>query len=239
VRRLNWHVIGRDPLIGRQELLDLSLKLDTGNAFAVASDKPDLIEGAHADHLLYLFDESKAIPAETFDAAEGAFSGAGEDTPAEAFALAVSTPGEPQGRFYEIHKRAPGYEDWWVRAVTLQETIDAGRVSQQWVDQRRKQWGDSAVFKNRVEGVFASSDEDGVIPLAWIEAANERWHEWDRAGRPGALTRVGADIARSGEDKTVLALRYGDVIGELRYYGKQDTMATEGGNRSDCTRDQR
>jgi hypothetical protein len=229
-RRLRWDVIGREPFNQRTELLQLSLKLETGEAFAVASDTPELIEGAHADCLFYLFDEAKAIPAGTFDAAEGAFSGAGGDTPNEAYALAVSTPGEPQGRFYDIQTRRPGYEDWSVRAVTLQEIIAAGRVSSEWAEQRKRQWGEqSAVYINRVLGQFASSDEEGVIPLSWVEAAIERWHAWVEAGKPGDLRAVGVDVAWTGEDKTVLAPRYGDhVIDTLRYYTKEDPMQTTG-----------
>lgn len=229
-RRIKWDMVGREAPNGRSELLQLSIKLQTGEAFAVASDTPELIEGAHADCLLYVFDESKTIPGATFDAAEGAFSGAGGDTTSEAYAVAISTPGEPNGRFYEIQSRKPGYEDWWVRAVTLEETIAAGRVSTEWAEQRKKQWGaDSAVYLNRVRGEFASSDEEGIIPLRWVEAAIERWHAWVEAGRPGVLKAVGVDVAWTGEDKTVLAPLYGErVIGELRYYTKEDPMQTTG-----------
>ena len=227
-RRLDWQRIGRPPF-ARGELLGLSLKLTTGEAFAVASDTAELIEGAHADHLLYAFDESKTIPGETFDAAEGAFANAGNDTNAEAYAFAVSTPGEPQGRFYDIHARKPGYEDWHVRHVTLADTVNAGRVSAEWAEQRKRQWGEeSAVYQNRVEGEFASSEEDGVIPLAWIERANERWHVWKELGETGDLTAVGVDVAYSGSDKTVFALRYGSAIDRLRYTSKEDTMQTAG-----------
>lgn len=227
-RRLDWQQIGRPPF-GRLEQLGLSLKLGTGEAFAVASDTPELIEGAHADHLLYMFDESKAIPGATFDAAEGAFANAGGDTTSEALAFAVSTPGEPQGRFYDIHARKPGYEDWFVWHVTLEDTIAAGRVSREWAEQRKRQWGvDSAVYQNRVLGEFASSEEDGVIPLGWIERANERWHLWKEQSGRGALTTIGVDVAYSGEDKTVFALRYGDAIDTLRSHSKEDTMQTAG-----------
>jgi len=229
-RRVRWARLGRGPLAEGQELLALSLRLGTGEAFAVASDTPALIEGAHADCLLYLFDEAKAISAATFDAAEGAF--AGGTAAGEALALAASTPGEPVGRFYDINARRAGLEDWWVRAVSLEEAIAAGRISPDWAAQRERQWGrESAVFQNRVLGAFAANDEAGVIPLAWVEAANERWRGWrDAGGAKGAapLTCVGVDVARGGEDKTVLALRYGPVIGELRRYAKQDTMATTG-----------
>jgi hypothetical protein len=230
-RRLRWDIIGRPPFSERSELLGLHLKLRHGAAFAVASDQPALIEGVHADSVLYIFDESKSIIPGTFDAAEGAFSAARDEGLPEAFALAQSTPGEPGGRFYEIHKRQPGLEDWWVRHVTLAEAIHAGRVSEHWSVQRGRQWGTgSALFHNRVLGEFASADEDGVIPLAWVEQAVDRWRAWDEAGRPdpGGPRVVGVDVARSGADRTVLALRHDWTTAELRRYHLEDTMATTG-----------
>lgn len=230
-RRLRWDVIGRRPYSEVRELLALNLKLDYGAAFAVASNDHEKIEGVHADHVLYIFDEAKAIPAATFDAAEGAFSGAGSDTAAEAYALAQSTPGEPSGRFYEIHQRRPGTEDWWARHVTLDETIAAGRVSTDWAEQRKRQWGaDSALYANRVLGEFHSADEDSVIPVAWVEAAVERWRAWDEAGRPGRTgpVVVGVDVADAGGDDTILAPRFGRFVDELRRHSLEDTMQTAG-----------
>src|SRR6267143_2755127 len=210
VRRLDWEKIGRKPFDPRSEMLQLSLKLDTGEAFALASDNYTSIEGAHADCLLYIFDEGKAIPEETFDAAEGAFMGS-EDT--EAYAFVISTPGEPVGRFYDIHKRKPGYEDWWARHVTLEEAIAAGRIDRAKAEQRKRQWGEnSALFKNRVEGEFWASDEEGVIPLAWVELANERWKLWYENGKElGEFKAVGVDVGGGGGAKaylTVLARRF-------------------------------
>lgn len=223
---LDWGKIGREPF-GRYELLTLNLKLRTGSAFAVACENPATIEGVHADQVLYIYDEAKTIPPETFDASEGAFSGAGGDTAQDAYALASSTPGPPVGRFYEIHARKPGFEDWHARRVTLEDTVKAGRVSREWADQRRRQWGeDSAVYRNRVLGEFAASEEDGVIPLAWVEAANERWQAFE--DDPGPLTAVGVDVARSGGDQTVLALRHGWCLLELRHASRQGTMETAG-----------
>lgn len=230
-RMIRWDQLGRQPLNERTELLTLNIKLKHGLAFAAASDNAELIEGAHADSVMYVFDESKAISSTTFDAAEGAFSGAGEGSDHEAFALAMSTPGEPGGRFYDIHVRRPGLDDWWPRHVTLAEAVTAGRVTQEWADRRRMQWGaDSAVYHNRVLGEFHSSDEDGVIPLGWVEAANERWRAWDEAGRPApeGLQVVGVDVARSGADKTCMAIRRGPVVVELRHTSKEDTMVTAG-----------
>jgi len=223
-RRIRWDRLGR-PAFTPQELLTLNIKLVTGQASAVASDDPGKIEGGHADHILYVLDEAKIIPPATWDAIEGALS------TGDAYALAISTPGEPNGRFYEIQSRRAGTEDWHATHVTLEQAIEAGRINAHWAEQRRLQWGeDSAVYRNRVLGEFASSAQDSVIPLAWVEAANERWTALKQSGvvLPG-FSCVGVDVARSGEDRTVLALRHGHVITELRVPEiRADTMHTTG-----------
>lgn len=229
-KRVRWEMLGRRPLKEHAELLDLNLKLGHGAAFAVASNDPSLIEGVHADHVLYVFDESKAIGADIFDAAEGAFSAAGAQPGLEAYAVAFSTPGEPSGRFYEIHQRKAGLEDWWTRHVTLAEAVSVGRISQSWADKRALQWGEaSALYANRVLGEFHSADEDGVIPLSWVEAAVERGKALREAATPlGDLTALGVDVARTGADQTAMAPRYGDWVTEIRYTHHEDTMATAG-----------
>lgn len=222
---LRWDKI-RDRPFNHAELLNLSLRLKHGSAFAAASSNPALIEGAHADSLLFIYDESKSIGADTFNACEGAFSGTGET-----FAMALSTPGPPVGRFYDIHAHRPGYEDWNARHVTLEEAIAAKRISPDWAEQRRKQWGEqSALYQNRVLGEFYAGDEDSVIPLSWIELAVERWHDWAEQGspqRPKPHT-VGVDVARSGSDKTCLAIRQDNVVVELRSEASGNTMVTTG-----------
>lgn len=230
--RLRWDRLGRPPF-SRDELLTMALKLNGGSAFAVASDQPALIEGAHAASLLYVFDEAKAIPSATFDAAEGALMAG------DTYALMISTPGPPAGRFYEVQSRKPGYEDWWVRHVTLAETTAAYQASgglygmdPQAAEQRKRQWGaDSPIYKNRVLGEFADDTAGGVIPLAWIEAAQERWRAWfDRTGGvvDAPLTTIGCDISDGGDDLTVLAPTLGDVVLECRVPPAGDTMQTTG-----------
>lgn len=249
-RRLRWEIVGRPPF-DRDELLQTKLQLTTGAATAVASNKPELLEGAHADQILYLFDESKSIGADTFDAAEGAFSGGamGEESdvrsaeseavgrrkyPLEAFALSISTPGEPYGRFYDIHSRKPGFEDWWVRHVTLEEAQRAGRITRQWAEQRKAMWGESsAVYQNKVRGEFCVQEESGVIPLAWIEEAMERHDAITQAIAEGKLdepplTLLSADIAYSGSNQTAIARFRQDYVEAIETALHVDTMTTAG-----------
>jgi len=221
-RRLRWDVIGRTPFT-KNELLLLNLRLSSGEAFAIASDNPAYIEGAHAKYMLYVFDESKVIPDETWDAAEGAFS------TGDCYWLAISTPGEPSGRFYDIHSHKAGYEDWNTLFVTLEMCIKAGRINPDWAKQRRKQWGEtSAVYKNRVKGEFASADADGVIALADIERSNLRWQERNDAGDFKVLTGLGVDIGRGG-DPSVIAKEYDDnAIKELERMDTRNSMEIAG-----------
>jgi len=228
---VNWDAVGRPPLSERNELMKHGLSLRYGLALAGSPDQPERIEGLHGDAILYVYDEAKLIIPETFDAAEGAFSGADEESGLEAYALAISTPGPPAGRFYDIHRQAPGLEDWHPRHVTLDEAVAAGRMSMKWVAQREKLWGrNSALFMNHVLGEFCSDDEDAIIPLAWAEAAVDRWRDWDRAGRPHreGQSIVGVDVARSGKDRSAAAIRMADVITEIRTWAKADTMETTG-----------
>ena len=235
VPRLDWEKIARRPF-DRRELMKLSLQLRTGEAFAAACEDPAKIEGAHADHLLFIYDEAKAVPAATFDACEGAFAGAGADTRQEALALASSTPGPPEGRFYDIHDHKPGLDDWDAMHITLDQCVTAGRVSREWANRRRVQWGaTSAVYLNRVLGEFAESSEDGIIPLPWVEAAIERWKAWNdlphdlSPDSPHSLDAVGVDVGGdAGGDHTEIALRHGHVITEIRDLASMDTMQIAG-----------
>lgn len=219
-RLLNWSKIGRAPYDTRSELLSLNLKLRTGEAFTMASDNPELIEGAHGEHLLYIFDEAKAIPDATWDSAEGAFS------VGSAKWLACSTPGEPQGRFYEIQSRKPGYDDWHTNHVTLDDCIAAGAIKPDWAEGRRVQWGESSPrYLNRVLGEFAEGAKDGLIPLSWIEQAQARWEEWRDAGFPGRMTSLGADIGggeEGGDQSTIAPIYDGVKVRELRVQDVSD-----------------
>ena len=183
VRRLRWDRIGRAPWNPKSELMKLSLDGLTGHAFAAASTRGDLIEGAHASQVLYVFDEGKAIEPSTWDSVEGVFSNAGTRG-REAFMLAISTPGGKEGRFWAIFENKEGaYNEWTTRHVKLQEVLNEQMISHDWVEKRANQWGsDSALYKNHVLGEFAAPDEAGVIPCHWVEEAMLRSVDYDDSG---------------------------------------------------------
>jgi len=75
-------------------------------------------------------------------------------------------------------------------------------------------------------GDFKIGREDNVwqvIPTEWVRLAQERWEQ--RTADPdfvrGPLTAIGADVARGGGDKFVLAPRFANYFGELeKHEGK-------------------
>ncbi len=198
--RLKWDKIGRLPFNERTELLTMKLILSNrARATAIASDDSETIEGLHAEFLKVIFDEAKIVQDSTWDSLEGALSNAGEHGDI-AKVLAISTPGAPGGRFYDIHTHKPGYEDWHPVHITKEDAIKGRRMTEEWANQRLDQWGkDSALYQNQVLGEFAADDEDVIIPLAWVEAAHRRWDDWQArlksGGSKGKVTSMGLDVA--------------------------------------------
>lgn len=128
---------------------------------------------------------------------------------------------------------------------TVSTRVADSLISPLWVEERLHRWvgqpsGDStiselasqsALFTAKVRGIFPESNTDGIIPLGWIEAAIQRWHDWADKGRKydSDFRRVvGVDVARFGEDSTSLAIRKAHVIEEIRSHHYADTMETTG-----------
>lgn len=60
-----------------------------------------------------------------------------------------------------------------------------------------------------------------VIPTLWIELAQKRWREQQRPNTP--MSRLGVDVARGGDDKTVLCKRYDNWIAPLEKHEGKNT----------------
>jgi len=221
-RRLRWDMIGRPPFT-KDELITKRLKLEHGHAFGASVKDKNMIEGLHEDEVLFVFEEAKAIADDIFDATEGAFS------TGNCYVLADSTPGDPRGRFYDICRRAPGLTDWDVMHISLAECIAAGQIDVERANRRRDQWGeDSRLYQAQFLGEFSTRNTDALIPLLWIEAANERWHQWKAEGSVlGALTAAGSDVAGGGRDNAIIAPRYENIVPDL-ILESADTMKLTG-----------
>jgi hypothetical protein len=86
-----------------------------------------------------------------------------------------------------------------------------------------------------VLGEFSTTDSDGVIPLEWLERAQERWADLNEADKleREPLTAIAADVAtEEGIDKTILAHLHGNILSRVISYPNVDTMATTGAVKS-------
>lgn len=75
-----------------------------------------------------------------------------------------------------------------------------------------------------------SAGSNGVIPMNWIMLAVERWKDWNESGRApllGAAT-MGVDVARRGNDATVLTLAKALCITDIYEHRKNRTTQTAG-----------
>lgn len=229
VRVIRWEAMGVDQWRADHELLRTEIQLEYGALTSASPTNSDLIEGAHVGPggtILILLDEAKSISQAVFDSIEGSLSNVDD---IDLYVLAVSTPGHPSGPFHSIHARRPGTEDWWVRHVTLEETIAAGRVSPGWAERLALLWGvESSLYLQHVLGQFAGDDSESLIQIAWVEQAVARWHERVASGWVAPpVSGFGLDVARHGGDRTVVATGCGpDWVQSVEALPRQDTQAT-------------
>jgi phage terminase large subunit len=87
-----------------------------------------------------------------------------------------------------------------------------------------RRWGEgSNVVRVRADGEFPRQEDDVLISLDLTEPCLSR--ERDQ----GVGQRIlGVDVARMGSDRTVLLLRQGRVVEQIKVYAKRDTMLTVG-----------
>lgn len=228
-KRLRWEQLGRPPWVLHRELLDQRIKLAHGEAFAAAPGDAATIEGAHATQVLVVFDEAKGIRPAVFDAIEGGSTRYGPETGATLYALALSTPGAPEGRFYDLARGAKG-ANWARLQVTKEQAIAAGQVSESSIEELRELWGeDSVLFANHCLGEFRDDAANTVIPLAWVQAANERWLALPASARAVPAELVGIDVAREGADRSMLVALGGDVAGRPVELARGDGPTTAAG----------
>lgn len=181
-------------------------------AAARTAAKPENLQGFHADNLLFVLDEASGISDEIFEVVSGALTGGNNKL------LMLGNPTRSTGFF----KRA-FFEDRDLFYTMKVAASDSTRVSQEYAERLIKQYGrDSNVVRIRVLGEFPEIDSDSLIALEWVEAAMNREPEYT-----GDLV-LGVDVARFGDDETVLAARIGDCALPLKAWRKTDLMTTCG-----------
>jgi len=218
------HGASATPLGG--EVLRTQIKIgDDWFALGLSTDEPERFQGFHSAHLLMIFDEAAGVDRRVWVAGEGQMAGGHPRW------LAIGNPVQPSGPFYEACRS----ELWETLPISCLDTpnVKAGRViypklvTHRWVEERKGEWGeDSPLYQSKVLGQFPTASEHGLIPLAWVLAANERADRAPAGGRQEPV--VGVDVARSGADATVFLFREGAEIGDVEEHHSLSTMETVG-----------
>lgn len=182
-----------------------------------SEENPDAYAGAHNDDgMMVVFDEASGIPDAIWAVAAGFFT---ENTP-HRFWCAFSNPRRNQGYFYEcFHGKRDFWAGWNIDAREVEGT-DKG-VYEQII---AEYGGDSVQAKVEVYGEFPEGGDDQFIGRGVVEAAFGR----ERYRDPDAPVVVGVDPARGGADSTVIVVRQGRDLVEVRRFRGEDTMETVG-----------
>jgi hypothetical protein len=163
-----------------------------------------------------IFDEASGIDDSIWSVTGGFFT---ENTP-NRFWLAFSNPRRNSGYFYEcFNAKRNFWKTKQIDARTVEGTDKA--VYQQIVDEHGE---DSAVARIEVYGQFPTNNDGQFISPAMVDEAMRR-ENWKDASAPIV---VGVDPARSGADSTVIAIRQGRDIVEIKRYRGDDTMTVVG-----------
>lgn len=187
-------------------------------AFAVARtsrpERPEALQGFHADHILFLIDEASGVSDNVFEVAEGALSTEG------AFVVMAANPTRQSGYFFDSHHKM---RSAW--AALHWNGEDSPRVSRTYIANMAKKYGvTSPIYKVRVQGNFVDA-ADGVISLELCEAAKVREVEVVAS----APIVWGVDVARFGDDSSALAKRKANhQLAPVEEWWGKDTMQTVG-----------
>lgn len=187
------------------------------SARTARAESPEALQGIHAEggRVIIMADEASGIPEPVFEAGSGSMSGANCCT------ILTSNPTRTSGLFYDTHHKLRGR--WKTFHVSC---LASGRVTPDFIEDMKSRYGeDSNPYRVRVLGEFPVRDDSTLIPLELVTAAQDR----DIIVDAQSAKYWGVDVARFGQDLSVLVKRWGRVVPEKpRAFRRYDTMQLSG-----------
>jgi hypothetical protein len=182
-----------------------------------SEENPDAYAGVHNfDGVMLIFDEASGIPDSIWSVSDGFFT---ENTP-HRFHLAFSNPRRNTGYFYETFHSKRAF--WQTRVIDARDVEGTDKnLYQRIIDEYGP---DSYQASVEVYGNFPSEGDDQFIGSTLVDDAMRRTPARDAT----APIVIGVDPARFGADATVIAVRQGRDILELRRHRGADTMEVAG-----------
>jgi phage terminase large subunit len=201
------------------------LELPGGRAiFCISTDKPEKMAGLSGAEILFIIDEASGFPEALWEPVFGNMAGGGR-------LLALGNPTQLSGPFYEAFTTKR--EFWETLHVSSEESpnvlagevVVPGLATREWVEEKKREWGEkSAAYQVRVAGNFPSQGDNAVIPLENVQDAVRRWAETAAEG----LLHIGVDVARYGDDESVVQPRRGKKALEPHVFQGLDNVDLAG-----------
>lgn len=182
-------------------------------ATARTATRPENMQGFHEDNMLFIIDEASGVPEPIMEAILGTLSGVNNKL------LMCGNPTKTSGTFYDSHTRD--------RATYRCHTVNSEkspRTNKENIKSLERKYGrESNVFRVRVLGEFPLQEDDVFIPLSLIEKSINS--EYIPRRTPEKI-QIGCDVARFGDDKTVIGYRVDEKLDFYKKAHGQDTMKT-------------
>lgn len=179
--------------------------------YVIGADHPDALRGMYLDGVI--LDEYADMKPELWG---GVIRPALADR--KGWAWFIGTP-KGQNAFYEMYLHAKATKGWF---SCLYRADESGVLSAEELEDMKSQMTDLEI-RQELLCDFTASAADVVIPIDLVtEAAGRQLTEKDVYGQPVVL---GVDIARFGDDRTVLTVRQGLWIKGQTSFTGLDTMA--------------
>jgi len=178
--------------------------------YIIGADHPDALRGGYLDGVI--LDEYAQIKSELWDEVIRPTL-----SDREGWAVFIGTP-KGQNAFYEIYQWAVNNPDWYSCLYRADET---GIIPEKELDDMKRAMTDIAI-RQELLCDFTASASDVVIPIDLVSASCAR--ELSDADVKGQPLVLGVDVARFGDDSTVMTLRQGLWCKWQRVINGADTM---------------
>jgi hypothetical protein len=182
------------------------------NAIPWSEKNPEAFAGTHEGEVLVVFDEASAVADVIHETIEGAL------TTGKCIYLLFGNPTRNDGKFRECFRK---YRHRWnTRQLDAREAKRTNKEEmQRWIDDYGE---DSDFVRVKVKGQFPRASMVQFIPGDRVDAAMKR--ELRPEEYRYAPVVIGVDVARFGDDQSVIAVRQGLKLVSLEAYRELTTM---------------
>jgi len=202
----------KDSVVSKEASKEWWLRLISPSVRATKEEQAETLAGLHGDHLYIIADEASGIPDPTFIPLEGAL------TQPDNKVLLIGNMTKNTGYFYDTHFHSGIKQDWCRLHWDSRESTNVDPSMPLYF--ARKYGIDSNVYKIRVEGNPPLQDENTLIPL---------WTAEQCIGQEFIVAEdeplfLGVDVARYGDDSSIIMPRQGLRIDPWETFRKLNTI---------------